>query len=240
VVVGRPTGEFGDIAPQKTTLAAASADQHEALYDFCAALGGPGSDKLAYELSIVENDGSPSVGLAGTAPGGVGNARVLVGRSTLATRLGCAPLSAAARAQFDAALGGQIMARAMRDIRDQFELGYHTYAADLAQGVFFAANAVYTTTRAITKMTVAKAEAEGTALLHDAPFVESVVAVGASGVYGGAMTSNVARFATNIVTARTRRETIEALATSTQAVATEIGQRAVAGATRRSFGITTP
>lgn len=240
VVVGQPEGKFGDIAPRTTTLAAAASDRQEGLYDFCAALGGSGNDKLAYELSIVADEGSTSASVVGTSPGGIGRTHVLVGRSTLATRLGCAPLSAAVRAQFNAALGGQIMARAMRDYRDQFELGYHTYAADLAQGVFFAANAVYTTTRAVTKMTVAKAEAEGTALLHSAPFVESVVAVAASGIYGGAMASNVARFATNLITAQTRRETIKALTASTQATATEIGQRAVSGATRQSFGITSP
>jgi hypothetical protein len=240
VVLGQPKDRFGDIAPRTTTLAAVSSNHQEALCDFCASLGGTVHNTLAYELSTVADDGSPSIVTTGASPSHIDESRVLVGRSTLAMRLGCASLSAAVRAQFNAALGGQIMARAMRDYRDQFEMGYHTYRADLEQGVFFTANALYATKRAHTKMTVAKAEAEGTNLIHNTPYIESLVALAASGIYAGPMISNVARFSMNFITAKTRQDTIRELAMSTQGTATDIGQRAISSITRGSFGIAEP
>jgi len=144
------------------------------------------------------------------------------------------------RSHFHAALGARIMARTMRDYRDQFDLAFHMYLADLAQGLFFAASASYGTKRAVTKMMVAKAEAEGTALLHDVPFVKAMLTVGTSGIYAGAMVSNVARFSKNIATAVVRLGTVQDLERSTRSTADDIGRRAVTSARPESFGVTRP
>ena len=89
-------------------------------------------------------------------------------------------------------------------------------------------------------MMVAKAEAEGTALLHDVPFVKAMLTVGTSGIYAGAMVSNVARFSKNIATAVVRLGTVQDLERSTRSTADDIGRRSVTSARPESFGVTRP
>lgn len=244
VIVGRPAGEHGDLAPNDVTLAALSSDRQWPLYDLCASLNGTAQGTLAYGLSADVGDatsaGGPGHGGTGTAAVAPRREQVRVGRSMLAARLGCAPLSASARAHFNTALGARVMARAMRDYRDQFDLGYHTYAADLLQGLWFAADAAYATRRAYTKMLVAKAEAESTSGLHISPYLESQIKLAASGIYAIAMASNVARFTANLVKAKARRETIHDLADSTAATAEEVEQRAILSVTPSSFDDASP
>ena len=64
--------------------------------------------------------------------------------------------------------------------------------------------------------------------------------VGTSGIYAGAMVSNVARFSKNIATAVVRLGTVQDLERSTRSTADDIGRRAVTSARPESFGVTRP
>jgi prepilin-type N-terminal cleavage/methylation domain-containing protein len=243
VIVGQPSGEHADLEAHKVTLASLAPADHDTLLDLCASLGGAAHNTLAYALTLETGTGTGTGTAAtvaaappGAAPAGSATQTESMGRGRLAVRLGCAPQSAGVRSHFTAALGGQMMARAMMDYRDQFEMGYHTYAADLAQGVFFMANAMYGTTRARTKMIAAKASSESSNYLNMSPYLQAQVAFASSGIYAGAMISNVARFSKNIETAKQRRQTIGDLKDSTQRVAMEIQARALQNGSRAFSG----
>jgi hypothetical protein len=239
VAVGRRTGPLNGLTAQVVPLASVSPAGHEVLFDLCAALGGASHGAMAYALATDAgtSGGTGPIAATGSAMNvdSVDAVSRSVGRSQLAAQLGCASLSASARAHFNAALAAQTMSRAMLDYTDLYELGFHTYAADLAQGVWFETNAIFTTTRAYTKMTVAEADEKSTNHLKLPNYVLARTLFGASGVYAAAHASNVIRFANNLATAKVRQKTVHALLASTERTAKDIGERAVLASSSAFF-----
>ena len=229
VIVGQRSGSFNDLFAQTVPLATVSPGGHEELFDLCEALNsGSANGEMAYELTL-----DPGTGAATAAsPSAVAQT---IGRSQLAARLQCASMAAAGRAHFNAALAADTMARAMADYDAQFNLGFHTYYADWAQGLWFFANSTYSTKRAITKVTAADAEWNATNYLHASPYYMAVSKIPLAGLYTGAMASNLARFSKNIDTGNKRRATIRAMLDTTNLSATEIKNRAILGSSSAFF-----
>jgi prepilin-type N-terminal cleavage/methylation domain-containing protein len=234
VITGERSGPDRDLVGRKVALSSLSPTDHDALLDLCASLGGAAHGALAYALTLETGDATSPAPASTRGPQPAGNATQTesMGRARLAARLGCAPQSAAVRSHFTAALGGQVMARAMLDYHHLFQMGYHTYKADLAQGMWFATNAIYNTTRARTKMIEAKGASEASNYLNITPYLKAQISFASSGVYAGALLSNVARFSNNMQLGAQRKRTIEGLLNSSQRVATEIQKRAVQNGSR--------
>lgn len=219
VVVTQQSGADKNMSAIVVPLAGVAPNDHEPLLDLCRTLGASSvGHGTAYALTL-DPDGAKSAEAV----------EHTIGRAQLAARLQCSTLAVAGRAQFNAALAADTMARAMSDVYHQFELIKFTYAADTAQGVYFMVNSAYSLERAVTKKTAAMAAMQASDGVDSKALTLSQVNMAKAGVYTAAMTSNLARFITNQIVAEGREDTLKKLLATTQKTAVDLKARALLG-----------
>ena len=247
VVLAQESGTAGDLVAQTVPLSDVMPGGYEPLMDLCNALGAPAhAREMAYALSMDPGGGAsaimiptgvttPTTPATPATPVTSEAVKHTVGRAQLAAQLRCSTFAAAGRAQFNAALAADTMARAMKDVLAQFRLIKFTYAADTAQGAIFAANAAYALKRAVTKTMAAQAALEASNGLDTGARNLAVVKMALAGTSVGVTESNLARFITNQAIAESREGALEDLLGATQRTADDIRSRALLGSASMFF-----
>lgn len=238
VVVAQQSGPTEDLFARVVPLASLTPGGHEPLLDLCQALGSAAHGReMAYALAM-DPGGAASPSSSTSTPATPVTAEAVkhtVGRTQFAARLHCSALAVAGRAQFNTALAADTMERAMRDVVDQFMLIKFTYAADTAQSVIFNANAAYALKRAVTKTTAAQAAFHASNGVDSAPWTLAKINMALAGTSTAVSTSNLARFVTNEVVAKSREGELKTLHDTTKSTASALNARALVGSSSAFF-----
>lgn len=239
VVVAQPSGQEKNLSAQVVPLSRVSSGVHEPLLDLCQSLGGAvDAGTMAYDLALDPAGAAApsSTSAAGSSTPATAEAvQYTVSRAQFAARLHCSSLAVAGRAQFNAALAADSMARAMEDILAQFKLVKFTYAADTAQGVYWELNSIYSLDRAIIKTMTAQAALQASNGANSAPRNLAAVNMVLAGTFTAALTSNLARFVTNQIKAELREVELRDLLELTERTAVDVRARALLGTSSAFF-----